>query len=124
MEKNNISSELDGWKDINSDGGTIGTGINKAIHKLVVALVNIRLTTSSQLKDLQSKIGTLEESVNKMNGSFHELNNAIKKADKSSTNLSEALNRLTFWGVIIAGTGLIIGLAQFLFENSIWPFNN
>ncbi len=120
---NNISPELDGWEDINSNGGTIGTGINKAIHKLVVALVNIRLTTSSQLSHLHSKIGSLEESTNRMNGSFERLNKNIEKADESSTKLSKALNRLTFFGVLIAGISIVISLIQFLFENRIWPFS-
>lgn len=120
---NNLTPELDGWEDINSNGGTIGTGINKAIHKLVVALVNIRLTTSSKLGHLQSKIGSLEESVNRMNHSFEVLNKNIENADKSSTELSKALNRLTFFGVLIAGSSIVIVLIQFLFENSIFPFN-
>ena len=28
--------ELDDWKDIDDNGGTIDTGINRAIHKLFV----------------------------------------------------------------------------------------
>ena len=50
------------------------------------------------------------------------LNDNFKKADESSTNLSESLNKLTFFGVLIAGTSIILLLIQFLFENKIWPF--
>lgn len=112
----NIFPELDGWDDINSSGGTIGTGINKAIHKLVVAISNLRSTASSQLIYLQNKVTDL-------NGSFKELNENIKRAEESSTELARALNKLTFWGVIVAGSGIVIVLVQFLFENKIWPFS-
>lgn len=107
---NDIIPELDKkeWEDINSNGGTIGTGINRAIHKLVHSIVNTRLTISSQLSNLQSRIDNL--------------NKNIEEANRSSSELSSSLNRLTLWGVIITGTGIVFAMVQFLYENKIWPF--
>ena len=119
---NNPFPELDGWDEINSSPGTIGTGINKAIHKLVISLANLRSATSSQLGYLQNKIKGLEGSVDKLNQQFKKLNENIEKADASSSKLAKALNRLTLGGVIVAGSGILLALAQFLFENEIWPF--
>lgn len=120
---NNIFPELDGWDEINSSPGTIGAGINKAIHRLVISIANLRSGVSSQLGYLQNKIQRLHDSANQLNQSFIQLNEAIKKADESSTKLATALNRLTLWGVIIAGSGIFLALTQFLFENEIWPFS-
>ena len=119
---NDIFPELDGWDEINSDPGTIGTGINKAIHRLVISIANLRSVTSSQLGYLQNKIERLQNNVSQLNESFSQLNENIKKADESSTKLAGALNKLTFWGVIVAGSGIVVVLIQFLFENRIWPF--
>jgi len=54
--------------------------------------------------------------VTKLNGKLDELNANIKKADESSTKLAQALNRLTFWGIIIAGTGVLVAALNFIFE--------
>jgi len=112
---NNIFPELDGWDDINSNGGTIGTGINHAIHKLVIAIANLRGSTSSHLGFLENNLKELKENVDR-------LNENIKNADTSSTKLATALNRLTFWGIVIASMGILFAIIQFLFENKIWPF--
>jgi len=119
--KNDIFPELEGWDEINSDGGTIGTGINKAIHKLVFSLASLRSALSFQLGYLKDKVGDLQKSTNELNQSFNQLNENFKKADESSTKLAGALNRLTFYGVLIAGSGIVLVLVQFLFENKIWP---
>jgi predicted ribosome quality control (RQC) complex YloA/Tae2 family protein len=58
----------------------------------------------------------------KLNTSLKELNDNFKKADESSSNLARALNRLTFWGVLIAAIGVFVSLAQFLYNNHLWPF--
>jgi len=121
---NNIFPELDGWDEINSDAGTIGTGINKAIHKLVVAIANSRAATSAQLGYLKDNVEELHKSVGQLNISFVQLNENIKKADESSTKLAAALNRLTLGGVLIASAGIFLALVQFLFENKIWPFSH
>ncbi|KKQ64409.1 MAG: hypothetical protein US86_C0022G0007 [Candidatus Daviesbacteria bacterium GW2011_GWA2_38_24] len=119
---NNIFPELEGWDAINSDGGTIGSGINKAIHRLVVAIANLRSATSAQLGYLTDKVEELHKSADQLNKSFVQLNENLKKADESSTKLATALNRLTRGGVIVASAGILLALIQFLFENKIWPF--
>lgn len=119
---NNIFPELDGWDEINSSPGTIGVGINKAIHRLVISLANLRSSTSSQLRYLQNKIEDIQVVANKLNQSFIQLNENIKKADESSTNLANALNNLTFYGVLVTGSGVFLALIQFLYQNKIWPF--
>ena len=40
--------ELDDWDDINHNGGTVGTGINRAIHKLTIAIFNSGSKISAQ----------------------------------------------------------------------------
>ncbi len=107
---------MDGWDDINSSGGTIGTGINKAIHRLVISIANLRSSVSSQLTYVKGKIESL-------NQSFEQLNENIQKADQSSTKLARALNKLTFWAVVIAALGLLNSLGQFLYQNKLWPFS-
>lgn len=119
---NNPFPELEGWDEINSDPGTIGAGINKAIHKLTISIANLRSATSSQLGYLQNKIGRLQSTADRLNRSFDELNENIKKAEKSSTALARALNKLTFFGVSVAFLGVGMAIIQFLFENKIWPF--
>ncbi|MEK7553117.1 MAG: hypothetical protein AAB504_00275 [Patescibacteria group bacterium] len=119
---NNIFPELEGWEEINSNGGTIGTSINKAIHKLVISIANLRSGVSSQLGYLQNKIERLQDTADQLNQSFKQLNGNIKKSDESSTKLAAALNRLTLFGVLVAGIGILLALIQFLFENKIWPF--
>lgn len=54
--------------------------------------------------------------VGKLTKEIENLNKAIRKADESSTKLSKALNRLTFWAVIIAGSGVIIAALNFIFQ--------
>lgn len=120
---NKIFQELEGWDEINSSPGTIGTGINKAIHRLVISIANLRSDVSSQLGYLQNKIERLQNSADQLNQSFEKLNENIKKADESSIRLASALNRLTFGGVIVASAGILLALVQFLFENKIWPFS-
>ena len=120
---NNIFPELDGWDEINSNGGTIGTGINKAIHKLVVAIANSRSATSAQLGYLRNTVEELHKSADQLNKSFTQLNENIKKADESSTKLATALNGLTLGGVFVASVGILFAFIQFLFENKIWPFS-
>jgi|SRR3989344_1572551 len=124
--KNNIFPELDGWDEIIHPHLTDKNLVSliKATQKLVLSLVNLRSATSSQLGYLQNKIERLEGGVNQLNKSFTQLNENIKKADQSSTNLAKALNRLTFYGVGVAFLGVGMGIVQFLFENKIWPFSH
>ncbi|HAS80558.1 MAG: hypothetical protein UR25_C0001G0164 [Candidatus Nomurabacteria bacterium GW2011_GWE1_32_28] len=76
--------ELEGWEDINQNGGTVGTGINRAIHKLTVAIFNSGSKTSTAL-------GYAKD--------------AIEKASSSSDKHTDALVRVT-WILAIA-TGVL-----------------
>ncbi len=76
--------ELDGWDDINQNGGTVGTGINRAIHKLTVAIFNSGSKTSTALSYAKD---------------------AIEKASSSSDKHTDALVRAT-WILAIA-TGIL-----------------
>jgi len=121
----NIFPELDGWNEIIHTHLTDKNIVSliKATQKLVLSLANLRSATSSQLGYLQNKIERLQNNVSQLNESFIKLNENIQKADKSSTKLAAALNRLTLGGVIVAGAGILLVLIQFLFENQIWPFS-
>jgi len=122
---NNISPELDGWEEIINRNLTDKNLVSliKATQKLVLSLVNLRLTISAQLGYLQNKIEHLQNNVSQLNESFVKLNDNIKKADESSTDLAKALNNLTFFGVSVAFLGVGVAIIQFLFENKIWPFS-
>lgn len=54
-------------------------------------------------------IGDMRDGLNK-------LNDNIKNANDLSTKLTKALNRITFWGVVIAGAGIILAFLGLLFE--------
>src|SRR3989344_646850 len=118
----NIFPELDGWNEIIHTHLTDKNIVSliKATQKLVLSLANLRSATSSQLGYLQNKIERLQNNVSQLNESFIKLNENIQKADKSSTKLAAALNRLTLGGVIVAGAGILLVLIKFLFENQIW----
>ena len=73
--------------------------------------------SSKQIQDLTAR------AVTKLTEEIKVLETTIKKADESSSKLATALNRLTLWGVIVVGTGILAALIQFLFENKIWPFS-
>ena len=47
---------------------------------------------------------------------LEKLNENLKRADESSTLLTKALNKLTLWGIIIAGGSLFVGLCSLIFE--------
>ena len=87
--------ELEDWKDINQSGGTIGTGINRAIHKLTVAIFNSGSKTSTAL--IRTKDAVKEATEN--------MSAAINKASNSSDKHTEALTRAT-WILAIA-TGIL-----------------
>lgn len=56
-----------------------------------------------------STIGKIENHLNK-------LNENLVAANNSSEKLTEALNRITFWGVVIAGAGVILATISLWFE--------
>jgi len=60
--------------------------------------------------------------VTKLTEEIKMLDETIKKADESSSKLAGALNRLTFWGVLVAMISVVLVLTQFLYTNHIWPF--
>ena len=41
---------------------------------------------------------------------------AIKEASDAGGGVAKALNRLTFWGVIVAGMGVLVALGALVFE--------
>lgn len=47
---------------------------------------------------------------------LNELNETVREASVSSGNLTKALNHLTFWGIIIAGVGVLVAFGNFIFE--------
>lgn len=94
--------ELEGWDDINQNGGTIGAGINRAIHRLTIGIFNSGSKTSTQISYLGNKIERLNEN--------------LEKANQSSDKLTEALNRITLAGVIIAGLGVLVAVGNFVLD--------
>lgn len=46
----------------------------------------------------------------------NKLTDELKEAGRSSDRLTEALNRISFWGVVIAAVGAIIAIANLGFE--------
>ncbi len=87
--------ELEGWEDINQSGGTIGTGINHAIHKLTVAIFNSGSKTSTALNYAKE---TVKEAAENMSTA---INQASSSADKHAT----ALTRATW--ILAVATGVL-----------------
>ncbi|MBU4321236.1 MAG: hypothetical protein KJ739_09145 [Nitrospinae bacterium] len=54
--------------------------------------------------------------IGKISERLEQLNNNIIESSESSTNLASALNRITFWGILIAGSGVVVALFSLLFE--------
>lgn len=54
--------------------------------------------------------------IGKISERLEQLNNNIKESSESSTKLASALNRITFWGILIVGSGVIVALSSLLFE--------
>src|SRR3990167_4672817 len=124
-----IFPELDGWDEIEHSRLTDKNLLSliKATHKLVVSLANLRSSVSSQVDYLQDKVGRLQGSIDSLHSDLKDdigkLNKNFEGASASSTKLAEALNKLTFWGVLVAATGVSVALVQFLYQNQIWPFS-
>lgn len=70
-----------------------------------------------------SKQDLTAKAVTKLTEEIKILYTIIKKADESSIKLANALNKLTFWGVLVAAVGVFVALIQFLYNNFIWPFS-
>ncbi|MFZ1075192.1 MAG: hypothetical protein WAN50_02360 [Minisyncoccia bacterium] len=87
--------ELDDWENINTNGGTVGTGINRAIHKLTVAIFNSGSKTSTALNHAKA---TLQEATKEMSA-------AIDKASNSADKHAEALTRATW--ILATATGVL-----------------
>ena len=53
------------------------------------------------------------------------LNEELVKSQEASKKLTQSLNRLTFWGVLIAGAGVLVAFLTFAFDvvlhfNVVW----
>lgn len=74
--------ELEDWDEINQDGGTVGTGINKAIHKLTVAIFHSGKDISGQVMHLGTHL--------------EKLNSNLVRASTSSENLTTSIRNATW----------------------------
>ena len=90
--------ELEGWDEINQNGGTVGTGINRAIHKLTVAIFNSGSKTSTAVRYAKK---TIEEASKNLSA-------AIDKASSSADKHATALTRATW---VLAAATAILALA-------------
>ena len=61
-------------------------------------------------------IGRIEEKIGKLNENAESLNKNIENASISSGNLTQALNRITLSGVIVAGIGILLAVINLSFE--------
>ena len=91
-----LSSELQSQRD---------RGMGKGLKNLIMSIVNSRLA-----------IGSLKSNLTSITTEITGLNNNIKTASESSDKLTEAIKRITFWGTIIAGGGVLVALMSFIFE--------
>ncbi len=82
--------ELEGWDEINQNGGTIGTGINKSIHKLTVAIFNSGSKTSTH-------VGYLKDKVEQLNKNLEE---SSKSSDRNSRAMKYLTGALVFLGIV------------------------
>jgi hypothetical protein len=54
--------------------------------------------------------------LNRIHDELTALNSNLKESSESSYGLTKALNKLTFWGVLIAGLGVLTAMGHLLFE--------
>jgi len=96
--------ELQDWEDINQNGGTTGTGLNKAIHKLVVSIFNSGSKTSGQVMHLGTEIKKLNEN--------------LKEASTSSAKLTTSIRNATWTAAIVGGLGVLVAAINLV--RDIW----
>ncbi len=106
----NNEPELQNWEEIEllskSSSDTEGKlGFIKALHKVTIGIVNSKNSISG-LTPFIARIGIVIEQLNKN----------LQKADESSTKLTQALNRITFYGVIVAGFGVLVAVGGLILE--------
>ncbi len=77
----------------------------KALQNVTLGIVNSRLSLSA----LRSTIGTVRDKM-------EDLNKNIKESSDSSGKLTSAIKKITLWGTIIAGAGVIITFLNLCFE--------
>jgi hypothetical protein len=80
-------------------------GIGKALQNVTLGIVNGRHALSGLRQSLGTATTQLEQ-----------LNNNIKTADTSSQALTTAIKNITIAGTIIAGIGLLVAIANLVFE--------
>lgn len=102
--------ELDNWKEIEGlleshDERQREMGVGKALQNVTLGVVNVR----HSLAGLRSTIG-------KIGDNLVILNKNLQDADESSKKLTQALNIITLAGVIVAGIGILIALANFIWD--------
>jgi hypothetical protein len=91
-----ISSDLQAQRD---------KAMIKALQNVTLGIVNSRFALSG----LKTVIGHVEERIG-------DLNKNINDSSESSDKLTEAIKKITLWGTIIAGAGVLIALLNLCFE--------
>ncbi|MCF7835625.1 MAG: hypothetical protein K9M15_00685 [Candidatus Marinimicrobia bacterium] len=126
--------ELEDWDKIRerpTSGDALGSVL--ATEKLVTSIAHLRLSVSTKIGYLNGKIERLQKTIDNFsvdlqknikntNDELIKLNGNIQDASSSSTQLAKALNKLTLFGVLVAGLGAFLMFIKFLYENKIWPF--
>lgn len=72
--------------------------------------------------NIRDSLKTLNDNLGNIRDNLKTLNDNIQRASDSSEKLTYALNKITFWGVLVAGTGVVVAVVNLIFE--IYKYNH
>ena len=78
---------------------------------------------NSEINKLLGALSSTTGSINGIGEKIDKLNDSIKNSSNSSSELAKALNKLSRWGVIIAGSGVLIAAAHLVFNITKYILN-
>lgn len=76
----------------------------KAMQNITLGIVNSRFA----IRGLGQALGRIKDRI-------ESLDRTIKDSADSSNNLTKAIKKITFWGAIIAGTGVLVAILNLIF---------
>jgi len=91
-----LASELEAKRQV-------GTG--KVLQNVTLSIVNLRHVVEG-----------LRQTLGKISSELESLNKNLIEADKSSSKLTQALNKITLVGVIVAGIGILIAIGNLILD--------
>lgn len=92
--------------------------INQREENIDIFLKNLSryFSTKTTPTGFYNKVGKIEERLGEFITLGEKFSKNIEESSRASEELTKALNRITLWGVIIAGISLFIALIHLILE--------